>query len=384
MLIGSAHSAVGRYTAPVPTSSAIDTLKQLLAPAGGGIHVVSTGLKETRALQRSIYGANGDEDIVGAWGKALAEVASAKVALLGVPSDTGAGFVRGANQGPSQIRRFHLDKKQHAIHNAGVVDAGDVRVIPHLLSEEMVSQEQEQRSRAALYGDPHSPLPVAPLDQCGAALRCLRELNPGIVPIVIGGDHSVGWPAFEACHTWSLTADKHVGLLHFDAHTDLLQERLGVRYCFATWAYHANELLKRDGRLVQVGIRASGKTRQHWESTLGVRQYWPDEYKSKSTAVMVEEITQRFKERGVDCLYISNDIDGTDSTFASATGTPEPNGLHPDQVSELSVELAKRFPLVGADLVEVAPPLSSGGEDEPRITMETASRYLGDLIEAAL
>lgn len=373
-----------RYTLAVPNPSAFATLQQLLAPAGGGIHVVSTGLDETRALQRSIYGADRDEDIADAWKAQLSELASAKVALLGVPSDTGAGFVRGANQGPSQIRKFLLAESQHPIHSPGLVDAGDVRVIPHLLSEEMVSKEQEARCREALYGDAQSALPVAPLDQCALALRAIRELSPEIVPIVVGGDHSVGWPAFEAAHAWSLEQNRRIGLLHFDAHTDLLQERLGVRYCFATWAYHANELLERDGRLVQVGIRASGKTKEHWETTLGVRQYWPDEYQSKSTTKMVDEIAERFAERKVDCLYISNDIDGTDSAFASATGTPEPNGLHPDQVSELSLELGKRFPLVGADLVEVAPPLASHSEGEPETTMTTAGRYLGDLIGLAL
>lgn len=365
------------------TKSALETLQQLLAPAGGGIHVVSTGLTETRALQRSIYGAARDEDIIDAWKAKLRTIAGAKVALLGVPSDTGAGFVRGANQGPSQIRNFLLADTQHEIHKEGVVDVGDVRVIPHLLSSEMISEPQRSRCRDALYGDSKADLPVAPLDQCELALDCLRELNPDIVPVVIGGDHSVGWPAFRACQRWAERSDRRIGLLHFDAHTDLLKERLGVRYCFATWAYHANELLDRDGRLVQVGIRASGKTKEHWESTLGVRQYWPDEYQSKSTAEMVDEIAQRFGERKVDCLYISNDIDGTDSAFASATGTPESNGLHPDQVSELSIELGARFPLVGADLVEVAPPLASNHPNEPETTMQTAGRYLGDLIALA-
>jgi arginase family enzyme len=363
---------------------ALESLEQILAPAGGGIHVVSTGVAETRALQRSIYRAARDADIDTAWKAQLRTVAEAKVVVLGVPSDTGAGFVRGANMGPSQIRKFILQDSEHSMHSDGVVDAGDVRVVPHLLSGEMISAEQVARSRAALYGDEESPLPVAPLDQCALALRALRELNPDALPIVLGGDHSVGWPAFSACYDWSVAAGKKIGLLHFDAHTDLLEERLGVRYCFATWAYHANELLNRDGRLVQVGIRASGQTQEHWESTLGVRQYWPEEYQHKSTPAMADEIAKRFAERGVDCLYISNDIDGTDSAFASATGTPEDNGLHPDQVSELSLLLAKQFPLVGADLVEVAPPLGSNNPNEPQVTLETASRYLNELIALGL
>ncbi len=46
-----------------------------------------------------------------------------------------------------------------------------------------------------------------------------------------------------------------------------------MKYCCATWSYHANGRLGRGGRLVQVGVRASGHDREHWESTLGVRQF---------------------------------------------------------------------------------------------------------------
>ena len=363
------------------SQSILQTLGSILAPAGGGVHLVSTGLDEMQSLQRAIYGAASTADIALCWRNALEGLPQARVALLGVPSDTGAGFVRGANQGPAGIRKFLLADTQHVVHGSGVVDAGDVRVVPHLLSREMTSEDQLRRSRAALYDDADSQLPVTPLDQTLLALELLRKLRPDIVPIVLGGDHSVGWPAFAAAHASAIERDLHVGLLHFDAHTDLLQERLGVRYCFATWAYHANELLQRDGRLVQVGIRASGKSREHWESTYNVRQYWPEEYLARSIGDIADEISERFESLGVDCLYVSNDIDGTDSEFASATGTPEGRGLHPDQVSELTVRLAKQFPLIGADLVEVAPPLGGPGASEK--TLATACRYLSDLISAA-
>ena len=79
-------------------------------------------------------------------------------------------------------------------------------------------------------------------------------------------------------------------IVHVDAHTDLLPERLGVRLCFATWAYHANELLGRGGRLVQVGVRASSRSKQHWESTLGVRQFWAEEVRARGDAVIDDVI----------------------------------------------------------------------------------------------
>jgi agmatinase len=363
--------------------SPYETLESILAPAGGGVHVVSTGLEETRALQRRIYRAESDDEIRTRWSQALRRIPDARVVVLGVPSDTGAGFVRGANLGPSALRHALLEASDHPVRESDVVDAGDVRVIPHLLSDEMISDEQRSRSRNALYCDPRSELPVTPLDQCALALHAIRELNPHAVPVVIGGDHSIGWPAFSTALHWAEGQGRRVGLLHFDAHTDLLEERLGVRYCFATWAYHANELLHRDGRLVQVGIRASARTREHWETTLGVRQYWPEEYRAKSSTAIAAEIAERFRALKVDSLYVSNDIDGTDAAFAGATGTPEGDGLHPDQVSEITLALTREFPLIGADLVEVAPPLGAGRPGEPQRTLQTALRYLADLVGQA-
>ena len=335
-------------------------------------------------MQRAIYGAEDDAGIEPAWRATLENLHDARVVVLGVPSDTGAGFVRGANQAPAALRQHLLHERTHALHAAGVVDVGDVRVVPHLLSDDMLNADQVARARGALYRDPGRALPVAPLDQCTRVLEHLSALAPAAVPVVLGGDHSVGWPAFAAAHARAQARGLRLGLLHFDAHTDLLPERLGVRICFATWAYHANELLGRDGRLVQVGIRASARDRAHWEDTLNVRQYWPDELERRDLPEVVAEIVARFEGLGVDEVYVSNDIDGTDPAFAAATGTPEPGGLAPDEVSALVRGVLARFPLAGGDLVEVAPPLAHEDPAEPARTLHTAGRYIGDLVRAAL
>ena len=355
-------------------------LGRMLRPAGGGVYVVSTGLAAQRALQRRIYEVTHDEAIDPAWRVGLERLDSARVVVLGVPSDAGAGFVRGANQGPAALRETLLERPGTPYLAEGVMDLGDVFVVPQLLSDDMLSSNQLAATRRALYGDADSALPVSPLDLCARALTHVRALNPRAVPIVLGGDHSVAWPAFATAHA----AGRRLGLLHFDAHTDLLAERLGVRYCFATWAYHANELLGRDGRLVQVGIRASGRTRAHWESTLNVRQYWPDELASRALDAIADEIIARFHELRVEALYVSNDIDGTDASAVSATGTPEPGGPSPQLVRALTRRLLREFPLAGADLVEVAPPLGQADPHEPERTLAIAADYLDDLMTAAL
>jgi arginase family enzyme len=360
-------------------------LVRMLRPAGGGVHVVSTGVQELQALQKRIYSAADATEIDSKWRDAIQNLSDAKVCILGVPSDTGAGFTRGANRAPGAIREHLLQTPEHSIWHPSVVDLGDVYTVPHYLYDELLSDQQKNMTAQVFYGGDAHGRPVSPLDICEAALRYGYTENPDLVPIVIGGDHSVGWPAFKAAYDhWESHRGRRIGLLHFDAHTDLLKERLGVRYCFATWAYHANELLGRDGRLVQVGIRTSGRTRDHWESTLGVRQYWAEEANERGADSLVAEIADRFKRLNVDALYVSNDIDGTDPAFAAATGTPEPGGLTPGLVSALTRELGEHFPLIGGDLVEVAPPLAGDLEGEPTTTLNTAAAYVADLVELGL
>lgn len=367
----------------------LEVLTRLLRPAGGGIYTVSTGKAEQLAVQRRIYGVQDEGQITARWREAVARVAEAKVALLGVPSDVGAGFRRGANLGPQALRQALL-ARQPGLRLCGedgrVVDVGDVFVVPQLLHDEMLSPEQLRRSRSALYGPEAAgaeagELPVGPLSIAEAALRLLLRAAPEARPLVLGGDHSVSWPVLRALLPGASPEDprKDVGILHFDAHTDLLEERLGIRYCFATWAYHANELIGRSGRLVQVGIRASGRDRGHWEGTLGVRQYWMGEVRARGIDAVAAEIVGHLRERGVRALYISNDIDGTDEAWAGATGTPEAGGLHPDEVCQLIREVGAAFAPLGADLVEVAPPLS-GGPGEPERTLQTGARYLEEML----
>jgi agmatinase len=245
----------------------------------------------------------------------------------------------------------------------------------------MLSPGQIAATRRALYpglpaGDADR-LPVSALSMAERALERMLALGPRAVPVILGGDHSVAWPAVKAL----AAARPGMALLHLDAHTDLLEERLGVRYCFGTWAFHASRLLG-PGRTVQVGIRASRHDRGHWEGSLGVRQIWADEVRADPTRAL-EAALEALRRSGASWLYLSNDIDGTDSSFAEATGTPEPGGLSPAFVAELIGRAGGLLPLAGADLVEVAPAIARSPEGAER-TLATAAGYLRQTLAAAL
>ncbi len=361
-----------------------EELALLLRPAGGGIPLVSTGKAEQLALQRSLYGASSDEDVGRRWRDDLARVPGARAVLLGIPSDVGAGFRRGANLAPAAIRARLLAEDPRLgerLRDAGVVDLGDVVVVPRLLHDEMLSGQQLAATRRALYpgvdGAARDALPASPLSIAERALSLVAAANPDAKVLVLGGDHSCAWPAVKA-----LAASRAgLAVVQIDAHTDLLEERLGVRYCFGTWSFHANDLLGRGGRLVQVGTRASRHDRTHWESTLAVKQLWAEDVR-RDPAAAVEAVVSHLWSIGASQVYFTNDIDGTDASYAEATGTPEPGGLSPEFVVALVRRLGQEIGLAGGDVMEVAPGIG-GGEASAR-TVALAARYLKETLGAAL
>jgi agmatinase len=364
----------------------LEELALLLRPAGGGLYLVSTGRAEQERLQQQLYGARSAAEVEARFLEGLARIEHARAILLGIPSDVGAGFRRGANLGPQAIRSALLAAMPTFPARAaelGIVDIGDVFVVPQLLTDDMLSEAQKAATRAALYPDVaedvRSALPVAPLTIAERALDLVFTLNPRVAPVVLGGDHSTAWPVVSAL---SRARKDRWGIVQPDAHTDLLEHRLGIRICFATWSWHANELFGRDGRLVQVGTRASRHDRGHWESALGVRQFWAEECNRDPDAA-VRAIVEHLQERRVTGVYFSNDIDGTDSAWADATGTPEPGGLDPEFVSTLIRRLGETVGVIGGDVMEVAPPLQDLPDSQER-TVALAVRYLRETFGAIL
>lgn len=375
-----------RARLPSEAMDAHEELSRLLRPAGGGVYVVSTGRQEQQAVQRRLYRASTDDEVQRRFEDALGRIPAARAVILGIPSDVGAGYVRGANLGPQAIRARLLDDDPDWPERAearGIVDIGDVFVVPQLLHDSMLSEAQLDATRRAVHpgldAAERARLPVSPLSVAERALELVFQLAPHATPFVIGGDHSCTWPVVSAL---SRARRSPFGIVQSDAHTDLLSERLGVRYCFATWSFHANDLLGRGGKLVQVGIRATRHDRGHWERTLGVRQFWADECR-RDPAAALDAIVESVRASGAERVYFSNDIDGTDERFADATGTPEPEGLEPEFLVELIRRLGREVGLLGGDVMEVAPPLvrSPGGVER---TLGVAARYVRETLEAML
>ncbi|NRA53227.1 MAG: arginase family protein [Gammaproteobacteria bacterium] len=354
-------------------------INQCLCPPGNGVFTVNTAQERKASLHKHLYGST--ENVEQAWQQQITELAQDnRPALLGVCSDTGGGILRGANWGPLFLRQALIASE----FKTDYFDLGDIRVIPHLLHDKYLNEATISNCRKALYGDANSSLPVSPLSITEDFCDDFYQTFPNKNLFAIGGDHSVSYPLVKSYLKAKKAQGKKVALIHFDAHTDLLVERLGIDICFGSWVTHILDDLPSRDMAFQFGIRSSGKPREHWESTFGVRQYWTKDINERGAQTVVSEVIEKLQANGIEELYVSFDIDALDAHYAAATGTPEPDGLSPSQAVTILSELAKVFKITGADMVEIAPFLNTnedGGNDREK-TLAAGSEISALLINA--
>lgn len=325
-------------------------LEHCLCPPGNGVFTVNTAKERKETLHMALYGQTNNIDTL--WKESLTNLdTSPNAVVLGISSDCGGGILRGANWGPLFLRSTMKAQYPNLIH----FDLGDIRVIPHLLHDKYLNEKTVTNCRKALYKNPESSLNVSPLSITEDVLHDFYELFPSKGIFGIGGDHSVSYPLTKTYLQAKKKQGIRAAIIHFDAHTDLLYERLGIDLCFGSWCTHILDDLHAPQHLIQIGIRSSGKPKEHWETTFGVKQHWATEVLELGVETVIERIKDQLADENIDELYVSFDIDALDASVASATGTPEEDGLETEHAMKILRELATIYPITGADMMEIAP-----------------------------
>jgi agmatinase len=270
------------------------------------------------------------------------------VAVLGIPFDSGVTYRPGARFGPQGIRNgsrllraYHpaLDVKPFEAQQ--VADAGDVACNPFDIAE-AISQIEA--------GAEHV------LDSASQLLS-------------IGGDHTIALPLLRVMHR------RHgpVALLHFDAHLDTWDTYFGAAYTHGTPFRRAwEEGLLLEGRATHVGIRGPLFSPEDLvdDARFGFEIVSAMDL-DEGAAAAADRIRARLSDAPV---YLSIDIDVLDPAFAPGTGTPEAGGLSSRELLRILRGLAG-INLVGADIVEVAPPF-----DHAEVTAVAASHVAYELL----
>lgn len=330
-------------------------LQNLLTPPGNGVFTVHTAQEKKEKLHQKLFASKDPQKVHESWEHSLQQLKGNKKALLlGIPSDCGGGILRGANWGPLFLRETFLTNSLNKYYH----DLGDIRTIPHLLQDELLNEQTIKRCQRSLYGTDQTDFPVSPLSIAERVLDELATIEPEFKLFSLGGDHSVSYPLVKKYLERKKRSGKKVSIIHFDAHTDLLEERLGVPVCFGSWTFHILSSLEDPSQVIQLGIRSSGQNKDFWKKKYGVEQFWANEIINQSAVQMSAQIETILDKNQTEELYVTFDIDALDKEYASATGTPEKDGLFPHHAIDILNHLTKKYKITGADLVEVAPYIS--------------------------
>ncbi|ACA21197.1 agmatinase [Methylobacterium sp. 4-46] len=178
----------------------------------------------------------------------------------------------------------------------------------------------------------------------------------GLTLLAVGGDHLVSYPLLR-----TVAAGRPVGLIHIDAHSDTTDSYFGgAKLTHGTPFRRAIE----DGvldprRTVQIGLRGTlyARDERQWALDQGIRILDMERVIAEGLPAAVTEARAVV---GAGPTYLTFDIDSIDPAFAPGTGTPEIGGFTSREALFLLRGL-RGLDLVGADLVEVAPPLDPSG-----------------------
>lgn len=279
------------------------------------------------------------------------------IAVVGAPWDDSTTNRPGARFGPRALRAnaydpgtYHLDLGIEIFDHLSVVDYGDA-ITRHGMWEE---------SRQAIY-------------------RKVQEVSSrGITPVILGGDHSVTYPAVTAvCETHGFG---EVAMIHFDAHADTAYEIEGNLASHGAMMRRIIESGAIPGdRFLQLGLRGywPGEEDQKWMRDNNLKHYMMQEFWERGTMAVLDDVIQRAQSVAPK-VYISIDIDVLDPGFAPATGTPEPGGFAPIDLLRIVRRLSLELDVVGFDVMEVAP-----AYDHADLTVNNAHRLIWEFFAAS-
>jgi agmatinase len=285
--------------------------------------------------------------------------ADADVVIVGAPIDSGTSHRSGAKFGPQAIRggdylshdaeRPHLALRIDALKEMKVVDAGDL-LMPGsdlVASLEVLAQATEKISRA------------------------------GAIPVILGGDHSIA--SADVAGIARHHGMGKISMIHFDAHADTGEDQWGALVGHGTPMRRLIDTgTVRGDRFLQLGLRGywpDAKTLD-WMRDQGMRSYEMTEIHHRGLNTVLDESFSILTNE-CDGVFLSVDIDVVDPGMAPGTGTPEPGGMTSRELLESVRRICLELPVVGIDVVEVAPAFDSAD-----ITAILANRVVLEALSA--
>ena len=254
------------------------------------------------------------------------------IIMLGLPFDGTVCYRPGARFAPEQIRlasreieeyspRFDKEIRDCNFHDAGDLEfpIGNTQKTLNVIKENVL---QIYRAKKRILG--------------------------------IGGEHLVTYPEIEAISEFY---GEDLGIIHFDAHTDLRIEYYGEELSHANVIRLCTKYVKPEN-IKQIGIRS------------GIKEEWRFMNEHGCFIKDYRELDILLNKK----VFVTVDLDVLDPSVLSGTGTPEPGGMTFNELMGW-FEYLKKFQIIGADVVELAPDYDNSG-----CSTVTAAKVIRELL----
>ena len=275
-----------------------------------------------------------------------------KFRILGVPMDLGASR-RGVDMGPSALRVAGL---QHRLKQIGhqVEDIGNIPV----------KQAEEQH-----YGDKRAKYLNEIAETCkGLAENVQRSLEEGMLPLVLGGDHSIAAGTMAGVAGHFRKQEKRIGFIWLDAHGDMNTPdtspsgNVHGMPLAAVIGYGAPELTELGGfkpkveprNVAMVGIRELDSKERRLVKESGVHVFTMRDVDERGMREVMAEAL-RFASDETSGIAVSLDMDFVDPSDAPGVGTPVRGGVTYREAHLALEMIADSRAMVSFELVEINP-----------------------------
>jgi arginase len=274
--------------------------------------------------------------------------------IIGVPLDLGGGR-RGVDMGPSALRIAGLGERIASLGYTVVYD-GDLEVpIP------------ETRQS----GDPHKRYVADIASVCRNLYESARGvLDEGGLPLVLGGDHSLGAGSVAATAAWAQAQSRKIGLIWVDAHGDMntpsssTSGNVHGMPLAALLGAEPAELATIGGfrpkvdpeRTVIIGLRNLDDRERERVREARIHVFTMKDIDRSGIAEVMERAME-LASRDTLGVHVSFDLDACDPSVAPGVGTPVKGGLDYREAHMVMEMLADSGTLAALDLVEVNPTL---------------------------
>jgi len=275
-----------------------------------------------------------------------------KIRIIGVPMDLGASR-RGVDMGPSALRVAGLQSRLKQLGRQ-VEDVGNVAV-PQ-------PEEQPYGEKKARYLDEIA-------QTCkGLADMVRKTLDEDMLPLVLGGDHSIAVGTVAGAASHFQKAGKRVGVIWLDAHGDMNTPESsptgnvhGMPLA-SIMGFGPPELVDLAGvkpmveprNVVLVGIRDLDSKERRFAKESGVHVFTMRDIDERGMREVMSEAL-RFATDDTAGICVSLDMDFVDPSDAPGVGTPVRGGATYREAHLALEMIADSRAMVSFELVEINP-----------------------------